>query len=143
MNTIPTVCPFCGGEVYVTHIYCRECDTHIEGRFLAGATASLKPEQVAFVERFVGKLSPDQLALVETFVRCEGRIKRMEAELGLSYPTIRNRLNEAIRALGYEPELDEPLGANTEEKRRIILEDLEAGRINYEEAMRLLQESEA
>jgi hypothetical protein len=98
---------------------------------------------VAFVERFVGKLSPDQLALVETFVRCEGRIKRMEAELGLSYPTIRNRLNEAIRALGYEPEPDEPLGVITEEKRRVILEDLEAGRINYEEAMRLLQESEA
>jgi hypothetical protein len=143
MNTIPTVCPFCGGEVYVTHIYCRECDTHIEGRFLAGVSAPLKPEQVAFVERFVGKLTPDQLGLVETFVRCEGRIKRMEVELGLSYPTIRNRLNEAIRALGYEPEPEEPLGAIAEEKRRGILEDLEAGRINYEEAMRLLQESEA
>lgn len=143
MNTVPTMCPFCGGEIYVTHLYCRECDTHIEGRFLIGVAAPLSPEQLAFVERFVGKLSPEQLSLVETFVRCEGRIKRMETELGWSYPTIRNRLNEAIRALGYEPELEEPLGAITEEKRRAILEDLEEGRISYEEAMRLLQESEA
>ena len=143
MNTVPTVCPFCGGEIYVTHLYCRECDTHIEGRFLIGVAAPLSPEQLAFVERVVGKLSPEQLALVETFVRCEGRIKRMEAELGWSYPTIRNRLNEAIRALGYEPEPEEPLGTITEEKRRAILEDLEDGRISYEEAMRLLQESEA
>jgi hypothetical protein len=143
MNTIPTVCPFCGGEVFVTHIYCRECDTHIEGHFLAGGAATpLNADQMAFVEHFVGKLSTEQLSLVETFVRCEGKIKRMEEELGLSYPTIRNRLNEAIRALGYEPEPDEPLGI-TEEKRRVILEDLEAGKINYEEAMRLLQESEA
>jgi hypothetical protein len=142
MNKLPTVCPFCGGEVYITHLYCRECDTHIEGRFLPGVSAPLDAEQLAFVERFVGKLTPEQLGLVETFVRCEGRIKRMEVELGLSYPTIRNRLNEAIRALGYEPEPEESINIFTEEKRRSVLEDLEAGRITYEEAMRLLQESE-
>jgi len=144
MNTLPTVCPFCGGELYVTHIYCRECDTHIEGRFVAGIFAQLKPEQLSFVENFVTRLEPEQLAFVETFVRCEGKIKSMEAELGFSYPTIRNRLNEVIRALGYEPKpVDEAAVSGISEARRLgILEDLDAGRIGAEEAMRLLQESE-
>ena len=38
-----------------------------------------------------------------TFVRCEGKLNRMEEEMKLSYPTLRNRLNEIVRALGYEP----------------------------------------
>jgi hypothetical protein len=143
MNTLPTVCPFCGGELYVTHIYCRECDTNIEGRFIAGIFAQLKPDQLAFVENFVTRLEPEQLSFIETFVRCEGKIKSMEAELGLSYPTIRNRLNEVIEALGYEPGGGEEFNPEALEARRLsILEELDAGRIGAEEAMRLLQESE-
>ena len=126
MNTLPTKCPLCGGEVTVTRIYCRECDTTIEGRFSGGSFAQLSPEQVAFVE---------------LFVRCEGKITRMEDELGLSYPTIRNRLHEVIRALGYEPGGEESVaGGVSEERRQRILEDLDAGTISAEEAMRLLQE---
>jgi hypothetical protein len=126
-------------------MYCRECDTNFEGRFVAGIFAQLKPEQLAFVENFVTRLEPEQLSFVETFVRCEGKIKSMEAELGLSYPTIRNRLNEVIRALGYEPDVidDTALSGITEAKRLSILEELDAGRISAEEAMRMLQESEA
>jgi len=142
MNKVPTVCPFCGGEMYVTHLYCRECDTHVEGRFIGGVFTQLRHDQLAFIDRFVAKLSPEQLALVETFVRCEGKINRMETELGLSYPTIRNRLNEVILTLGYEPGVEEAASAVSEEKRLKILEELEAGRISYEEAMRLLKESE-
>lgn len=127
MNTLPTRCPICGGEVTVTRIYCRSCDTTIEGRFEPGPFSRLTPEQLAFVE---------------TFVRCEGRINRMENELNLSYPTIRNRLLEVIRALGYEPGGDDLAGLS-EERRQQALEDLDQGRISYEEAMRLLRESEA
>jgi hypothetical protein len=126
MNTLPTRCPLCGGEVTVTRIYCRDCDTTIEGRFAGGPFSQLTPEQLGFVE---------------TFVRCEGKITRMEIELGLSYPTIRNRLLEVIRALGYEPGGEEP-GGLSEVERQTILEDLDQGRISAEEAMRLLQESE-
>jgi hypothetical protein len=75
------------------------------------------------------------------FVRNEGRINRMENELNLSYPTIRNRLHEVIRALGYEPGGEEPSGIS-DEKRQRVLEDLDQGRISAQEAMRLLQESE-
>lgn len=126
MNNLPTKCPLCGGELTVTRIYCRSCDTTIEGRFSPGAFANLAPEQLTFIE---------------TFIRCEGRINRMENELNLSYPTIRNRLHEVIRALGYEPGTEEP-GGLTDEQRRRVLEDLDEGRISAEEAMRMLQESE-
>jgi hypothetical protein len=128
MNAIPTRCPLCGGEVTVTRIYCRECDTTIEGRFSGGPFVQLKPEQLAFVEMFV---------------RNEGRIKRMEDDLELSYPTIRKQLHDVIRAMGYEPGGEEPEPSGmSEEQRKSILESLEQGRIGYEEAMRLLQESE-
>jgi hypothetical protein len=127
MNTLPTKCPLCGGEVTVTRIYCRDCDTTIEGRFVGGPFSQLTPEQLAFVE---------------LFVRNEGRINRLENELNLSYPTIRNRLHEVIRALGYEPG-GEDLSGISEEKRQRVLEDLDQGRISAQEAMRMLQESEA
>ena len=73
-----------------------------------------------------------------TFVRCEGKINRMEQELGLSYPTIRNRLHEVVRALGFEPGKDETIEISPE-TRNTVLEDLEAGRISADEAMRLLR----
>lgn len=137
MNTLPDVCPFCNGELIVTHVNCRQCDTDFEGRFSASSMAQFTEEQLAFVQRFVSRLQPEQLAFVETFVRCEGRIKNMEAELGLSYPTIRKSLDEVIRALGYEPD-EEDLVSVSEERRREILEQLDSGEISAEEAMRLL-----
>ena len=123
MNILPTKCPLCAGDVTVTRIYCRDCDTTMEGRFEGGPFSRLTREQLDFVE---------------TFVRCEGKINRMEDEIGLSYPTIRNRLHEIIRTLGYEPGGEEPAGASDEQRQR-ILEDLDKGRISAEEAMRLLE----
>jgi hypothetical protein len=86
-------------------------------------------------------LTPEQLEFIFTFVRCEGKINRVEQELGVSYPTIRNRLSEVIRALGYEPGREEPAEI-TQEKRNSILEDLSAGKITAEEATRLLRGDE-
>jgi len=127
MQSLPSNCPLCGGEISVSKIYCHDCDSTIEGRFSTGIFSQLTLEQLAFVE---------------TFVRCEGKITRMEAELGLSYPTIRNRLHEVIRALGYEPGEGEPAGMSEQERRK-ILESLENGEITYEDAMRMLEEGEA
>jgi hypothetical protein len=103
-------------------LHCETCDTTIEGRFANGAFAGLLPEQLDFIE---------------TFVRCEGKITRMEEEMALSYPTIRNRLQEVIRALGYEPGKEETSDIS-DEKRRSILEQLDSGSISAEEAMGLL-----
>jgi hypothetical protein len=110
----------------VTRIHCRECDATIEGRFTPGP---------------LSKLSNEQLQFVETFVRYEGKITHMEDEMGLSYPTLRNRLHEVIRALGYEPGGEEPARLS-EEERRSILEELDQRRITPEEAMRRLHEGE-
>jgi hypothetical protein len=125
MQPLPSRCPICGGEIIVNRIHCRACETTLEGRFTSGPFSNLTPEQLSFVE---------------TFVRCEGKITRMEDEIGLSYPTIRNRLHEVIRALGYEPG-EEPLKTSDEERRR-ILEDLEQGHITYQEAMQMISEGE-
>lgn len=127
MNPIPSRCPLCGGELVVTRIYCRDCDTTLEGRFTSGPFSQLTPEQINFII---------------TFVRCEGKITRMEDEIGLSYPTIRNRLHEVIRAMGYEPGGGEESVVLTEQERQKILEDLDAGRISAEQAMRMLREAE-
>jgi hypothetical protein len=125
MENLPNKCPICGGEVVITQFQCQVCDSTVAGRFTHGAFEAL---------------TPDQLGFVETFIRCEGKISRMEDEIGLSYPTIRNRLHEVIRALGYEPGGEEP--GMSDEDRRNILEDLEQGKISYDDAMRMLKEGE-
>ncbi len=70
----------------------------------------------------------------------KGKLNRMEDELGLSYPTIRSRLHEVIRALGYEPGKEE--ATLPEGDRKQVLADLDAGRVSFEEAMKLLQGGE-
>ena len=122
MKTALSKCPVCEGDLTVTRLHCDTCETTIEGRFVNGAFAGL---------------APDQLDFIETFVRCEGKLTRMQEEMALSYPTIRNRLQEVIRALGYEPNKDETSEVS-DEKRRMVLEELDSGKISAEEAMRFL-----
>ena len=126
MYAAPTRCPVCRSELEVTRLHCSSCDTSIEGRFAGGPIAHLSAEQVDFIV---------------TFVRCEGKINRMEQELGVSYPTIRNRLHEVIRSLGYEPGKDESVEISPE-KRSTVLADLEAGKISADDAMRILRGEE-
>lgn len=126
MYAAPARCPVCRSELEVSRLHCSTCDTSIEGRFSGGPIAHLTPEHLDFII---------------TFVRCEGKINRMEQELDLSYPTIRNRLHEVIRALGYEPGKDESTEI-TPEKRSTVLENLEAGKISADEAMRMLRGEE-
>jgi hypothetical protein len=112
--------------VVLTRFSCRNCEITVDGRFTSGPLSQLSPEQIKFVE---------------VFLRYEGKLTHMEDELGMSYPTIRNRLHEVIRALGYEPGGEVSTGL-TERDRSQILEDLDQGRISTKEAMRLLQEGE-
>lgn len=126
MHPVLGACPICGDSLAVTRLHCRNCDTTIEGRFAVGA---------------FDRLSPEHLAFVEVFIRCEGKLNRMEKELSLSYPTLRARLNDVIRALGYEVGQEEPAagpGVPDDERRR-ILDDLAAGRLTSEAAVRALQ----
>lgn len=122
MRNLLTQCPVCEERLNVTRLECRNCGTSIEGHFSLGR---------------LGRLSPEQIGFVETFLRCEGKLSRMERELGLSYPTLRARLTEVIRQMGFEvgPE-PEPI---SEEQRQQILDDLAAGKITAEEAMKMLE----
>jgi hypothetical protein len=106
----------------VTRLYCRACDSALEGHFALG--------------RFY-QLAPEQLAFVETFIRCEGKLNRVQQELAISYPTARARLTEVIRALGYE--VTEPSSKLSAEERSAILERLAEGQISSEEALALIE----
>ena len=115
-------CPVCGDTLAVTRLHCRNCDSALEGQFSLG--------------RFY-QLSPQQLAFVETFIRCEGKLTRLQDELGMSYPTARARLTDVIQALGYEVhEGPEPIST---EERKTILEQLASGEITSEHAVELLK----
>jgi hypothetical protein len=78
-------CPICAGELAVTRLRCRSCATTLEGDFSVGRFA---------------RLSRDQFALLESFLRSRGNLKEMERELGISYPTVRARVDALLRALG-------------------------------------------
>jgi hypothetical protein len=80
-----------------------------------------------------GVLSKDQMFFLMTFIRCEGRFNRMEEELNLSYPTLRNRLQEILRLLGFEPKADEVQKLNPEDRMK-ILDLLAKGEISADEA---------
>lgn len=120
MNPVIGRCPICRDTLEVVRLYCRHCDTAIEGHFSLG--------------RFY-QLSPDQLQFVETLIRCEGKLNRVGEELNLSYPAVRSRLNEVIRALGYEVRDESTAVA---ERRRAVLQDLADGKLTPEEALQAL-----
>jgi len=122
MNPVLTRCPVCGERLTITGLHCRNCDTQIEGHFDLGR---------------LGRLSVEQLSFVETFIRCEGKLSRMEDEMGMSYPTLRSRLTDVIRTLGFtvgpEPSI------LSDEERHKILDDLASSKISSEDAMKLLE----
>ncbi len=114
-------CPVCGEPLEVVRLHCRNCDTSVEGHFDVGRFAALGPEQLDFLE---------------TFLRARGNIREVERELGLSYPTVRSRLDGLLTALGLMPSAAEDEQAPD---RRAVLDALERGEITAEEAVRRLR----
>ena len=122
---VPGPCPVCGEAMIIQRLHCPNCDVSVEGRFSLGRLALLSPEQLEFVE---------------VFLRCEGKIRHVEKELNISYPTVRSRLNEVIEALGYEvPGAQGPSDELSPEARRQVLDDLANGKITSEKAIELLR----
>ncbi len=123
MRKILEKCPTCGGELTITELHCHACDTKIESQY----------ETCRFC-----RLSSESLKFLEIFVRNRGNVKEMERELGISYPTVRSRLNAVIAELGFElgvePTDDIP------EQRREILKRLDAGEISAAEAAELIHQ---
>ena len=122
MNALIGRCPVCSDALRVTRLECDSCGTRVEGTFALGRFHSLTPEQLQFLE---------------TFVRVRGNIKDVERELGVSYPTARARLDAVIRALGFEV----PSEDHQSERRKEILRELSEGKIEADDAVKLLEET--
>jgi hypothetical protein len=121
-------CPVCEGELQVSRLRCTTCGTAIEGQFSVG--------------RF-GRLSREQMYLLESFLRARGNLRDMERELGISYPTVRNRVEALVRALGLgdgeapsaaEVEPSAPADPHIAAHRREVLERLARHDITAEQA---------
>jgi hypothetical protein len=80
----PVICPSCHGELTVKELLCPACEVAIEGRF------DLTP---------LAKLSAEDQEFVLQFVSASGSLKEMAKIRGLSYPTVRNQLDEIIERL--------------------------------------------
>ena len=85
-KVFPTVCPSCGGVLNVKSLHCAECDTTVQGEFAIHPILRLTAEEQQFVM---------------AFIRCSGSLKQMAADMGLSYPTVRNILDDIITKLQY------------------------------------------
>ncbi|OAT87123.1 DUF2089 domain-containing protein [Desulfotomaculum copahuensis] len=122
----PNCCPVCGHEMMISSLSCSYCQTRIEGSFTPCKFCKLPVEQREFIE---------------VFLKCRGNIKDVEKELGISYPTVRNRLDGVIQSLGYKVQKHE------DGEKRVLKQDilsaLEKGEISVQEAARLLKKQQS
>jgi len=114
-------CPGCGGRVKISRLSCPGCGLAIEGDF---ATSRL------------GLLSPEQQDFAEVFLAARGNIREVEQHLGISYPTVRKRLDGVVAALGREA-IDRAHGVN---RHNEILSRIEKGDLSAKDGARLLRE---
>ena len=119
MKKVISRCPVCNMELTVARLKCDACDTVIENHFR--------------LSKF-DYLSEEELYFTETFIRCRGNIKEVEKELGISYPTVRAKLDAVIKSLGYEAVPDEPSVRKEE-----VLKALENGEITVQQAIAQLK----
>lgn len=81
----------------------------------------------------LAQLQPDAAAFVTAFVHCHGSIKQMEKWFGISYPTVKGRLNQIAAQLDFADFSEvSQLATQTED----VLDRLEAGEINVEDALK-------
>jgi hypothetical protein len=121
---MPGQCPVCGDGLTVVRLECGRCGTAVVGRYRTSRFARLTPEQLTFLE---------------AFLRSRGNIRRVERDLGISYPTVRSRLSALLAALGLSAAPDEEDEA-TLRRRKEILDELETGAVGAEEAARRLRQ---
>jgi len=85
MKILPTICPACNNQLKVKSLICEQCETEIQGQYELPPLASLCPDDQAFIL---------------DFMKASGSLKEMAKLMRLSYPTVRNRLDEIIEHIG-------------------------------------------
>lgn len=114
----PAKCSVCGAELQITRLTCPNCATEITGTFAPCRYCSLNGRQKQFLD---------------TFLKCRGNIKEVERTLSVSYPTVKNMLDELLATL-FPQEAPAPDRPDPEE----VLDLLEQKKISAEEAAKLL-----
>ena len=126
-------CPSCNGQLYPRTLVCDSCGLKVEGDFVMNE---------------FGSLTPDELHFLRVFIYCEGRIRDMEAALGVSYPTVKGHLASIKEKLNLTGSRFQAQGQNTQQGSQVPLEEtpaddvldkLESGQISYKDAVRLLK----
>jgi hypothetical protein len=112
-------CPVCNGKLKVIKLRCNQCSTIIENNFNLSKFEYLDSEQLGFIE---------------IFLKCRGNIKDVEKEMGISYPTVRAKLDDVITALGYN------VTKKTTVNSKDVIDMLEKGEITAEQAVNMLKE---
>ena len=114
----PSKCSVCGAQLQITQLTCPHCSSQISGSFSPCRYCSLNDRQKLFLD---------------TFLRSRGNIREVERALSVSYPTVKNMLEELLGALfpqeKTEPERPDPSA---------VLDLLERKEITAEEAAKLL-----
>jgi hypothetical protein len=129
-------CPSCNGQLYPRVLVCDSCGLKVEGDF---------------VQNEFGSLTPDELHFLRVFIYCEGRIRDMEAALGVSYPTVKGHLasiKQKLNLAGQRLKPAETPPASVQGARVVpaggttaddVLDRLENGQISYKDAVRQLK----
>lgn len=112
---LPSSCPSCGGSLLVVRLACAECGTEVTGEF------ELCP---------VCRLDGDIKNLYDLFIQARGNVKQVQRDLGLSYPTVRARIEEMFRHLGQDGAPRDP---------QTVLAKVRSGELSVDEAERLLR----
>jgi hypothetical protein len=123
MHRQPNQCPVCDGAFFISELTCEECGSVLKGKFGTSRFTRLDKEQARFLE---------------TFLRCRGVLSAIEKELGMSYPTVRSRLDSLLESLGFAPEPADKVEERAA-SRAEILDQLERGEITAEEAKAALR----
>lgn len=119
MNKMMSQCPICKSELKISELTCTKCLTILKGDFQGCDFCNLSEEDQDFIK---------------VFLKAHGSIKEVEKELGISYPTVKNRLNQIISILGIETK-----GSLNKEERLEILGRLEKGELTLQQALSLLE----
>jgi hypothetical protein len=119
----PSHCPTCGHELEIRELSCHECNTSIRGRWSLGV---------------FDRLTDDQQTFLRIFVRSRGNLSEVERSLGVSYPTVRAKLEEVIEALQEETAAEPPI-----ETRDEVLQQIASGRLSVEDGLARIRALEA
>lgn len=84
MKVLPAICPSCNSQLNVKNLICEQCQTEIQGQYELPLLA---------------RLSTDDQGFILEFIKASGSLKEMAGLLRLSYPTVRNRLDEIIERI--------------------------------------------